>query len=1091
MVACLTPAASTPAFAIGPRPRTNLLPPAGELVLRVHAPAGESQTVHLRSNKCTIGSAAGCTLRLRSPSVLALHCWILRGAAGTIVRRLQHATMLNGRALVESALRPGDRLQVGSLELEVIACNEPVKQEPAFFTPPPEALNEVVQLRCQLTAQEEKTKRVEAEARQGFESSIMAAERADQLRDALAAAHEQLEEACRDLARAQSSQQAQAQELQASQQQRQALETNQQALSQQLEQARSELQAVSRERESLVCEAQAVQATVAELRGAVADQEANLQSQQAQFQAERSSWESERKNLAAERENLESERTQLQRRLHQRDAELDALRSTTMAQTGAMTVAISELSETQRSLKEELSERCAALTAQVAEKQSQLDRQQEQLAAKQQELDCLQQALTDHQAKDTKLAELERCYAEKCAQCDAQELELGGLKANTIVFGQIDEREQTLLGREIALAEHEEAVSQREAKFAQREAVFTQREAELAQRDVGFGQRETELMQREAGLAEREAFVASREGSFAERENCFGERERDLADRVAKLEADRRELEVRQQELNTSAGDLNGQQQQLAGREEEWVRREQELAARAEQLNAQCDAIASERHEMTGLRDQLQDERNELLLQRQELSEAQEQLTRREFQVAEHEAQRGAFPAPACEATLDTAALEQQAAELEGQLAAAADRLVALTQLQEQCLEQRATLASREQQLAMRASELDAREQHLTELACQLEQRLTQQPQSCGPAVLPAACQLPAEPELPAACQHDSPHGEDQPVNVDADCSGGPQAEASFEPPANMTANWTPEGLAALVNGGSLSGAFRTNRGDDEQAAEGLRNPAPDAAAENVHDSCEVDAVLSRLVRAGLWRSGEAPEAAGEAGGSSEAEREALSRRVQTATGEAELPLGTGTGDGPSSGSGSGDGDEESIESYMERLMKRVRGDAPGAPSDSKPLTGSRPTPPPVVAPPPTIEDTANSEPAEYSPRRMAPELNENLTAMRELANTAARSAIDRHVRQSTVRKAYGKLVGACSTVTASLVLGYWAWHVQSFPASVAGGIGGAVGGYWTLTAIRRLATLRRLNREQLKAEQAKAAQSQALPAPIASRLDQ
>jgi hypothetical protein len=92
---------------------------------------------------------------------------------------------------------------------------------------------------------------------------------------------------------------------------------------------------------------------------------------------------------------------------------------------------------------------------------------------------------------------------------------------------------------------------------------------------------------------------------------------------------------------------------------------------------------------------------------------------------------------------------------------------------------------------------------------------------------------------------------------------------------------------------------------------------------------------------------------------------------------------------------------------------------------------------------------------------------------MRELANTAARSAIDRHVRQHTVRQAVGKLIGAFATVTASIVLGYWAYRVQSLPATAAAGIGGSVGGYWTWAAFRRLGVLRRLNQAQAKAAKA------------------
>ena len=86
---------------------------------------------------------------------------------------------------------------------------------------------------------------------------------------------------------------------------------------------------------------------------------------------------------------------------------------------------------------------------------------------------------------------------------------------------------------------------------------------------------------------------------------------------------------------------------------------------------------------------------------------------------------------------------------------------------------------------------------------------------------------------------------------------------------------------------------------------------------------------------------------------------------------------------------------------------------------------------------------------------------------MRELANTAARSAIDKHVRKHTGKQATGKLFGACLTVCASLVLAYWAWYGQSLPATVGAAIGGCVGLYWTWAAVRRLFSLMRLNQEQ------------------------
>jgi hypothetical protein len=158
--------------------------------------------------------------------------------------------------------------------------------------------------------------------------------------------------------------------------------------------------------------------------------------------------------------------------------------------------------------------------------------------------------------------------------------------------------------------------------------------------------------------------------------------------------------------------------------------------------------------------------------------------------------------------------------------------------------------------------------------------------------------------------------------------------------------------------------------------------------------------------------------------------------------------------------------EEESIESYMERLMKRVRGDSPAAAGRMLPV--EPPTAPPALAPQPVApappQEPAEEPAGEYSPRRTAPELATNMSAMRELANTAARSAIDRHVRQHTGRQALGKLFGALLTVAFSGVVGYWSLRAQSLGAGVAALLGGGLGFYWTWAAVRRLAVLRRLN---------------------------
>ena len=115
-------------------------------------------------------------------------------------------------------------------------------------------------------------------------------------------------------------------------------------------------------------------------------------------------------------------------------------------------------------------------------------------------------------------------------------------------------------------------------------------------------------------------------------------------------------------------------------------------------------------------------------------------------------------------------------------------------------------------------------------------------------------------------------------------------------------------------------------------------------------------------------------------------------------------------------------GEEESIEDYMKRLMARMRG---GSIEDEP-----KPAPAPVVKAAPAPIQSADSmssskiplpgaaterapssttgpfNPEEYVPKALAPEKTRNMAAMRELANTSARSAI-----QVSARRRYGTAI--------------------------------------------------------------------------------
>jgi chromosome segregation ATPase len=115
---------SSVALPVSTRRNRLLGTPADSLTLRVLNKEHHGRELSLRGAKCSVGSAPGCTLRLRGAGVSPLHCLILRGPGGTIVRCRSSRTLLNGAPFDDAPLRPGDRLQIGPVELEVVACTE-------------------------------------------------------------------------------------------------------------------------------------------------------------------------------------------------------------------------------------------------------------------------------------------------------------------------------------------------------------------------------------------------------------------------------------------------------------------------------------------------------------------------------------------------------------------------------------------------------------------------------------------------------------------------------------------------------------------------------------------------------------------------------------------------------------------------------------------------------------------------------------------------------------------------------------------------------------------------------------------------------
>ncbi len=159
--------------------------------------------------------------------------------------------------------------------------------------------------------------------------------------------------------------------------------------------------------------------------------------------------------------------------------------------------------------------------------------------------------------------------------------------------------------------------------------------------------------------------------------------------------------------------------------------------------------------------------------------------------------------------------------------------------------------------------------------------------------------------------------------------------------------------------------------------------------------------------------------------------------------------------------------EEESIDRYMARLLERTRG-AGG--SGSQPPEGSSRTtagpdgPAALKAPEsePEVYEPEDSavpaaepragKPAQVPRRKGALEGTANLTAMRELANLAARSAIDRHARRSLARLSAGKSTVILTALLAGgALLGMW-WFLEAGPmAFYAGSVSLLVALFWGL----------------------------------------
>lgn len=139
----------------------------------------------------------------------------------------------------------------------------------------------------------------------------------------------------------------------------------------------------------------------------------------------------------------------------------------------------------------------------------------------------------------------------------------------------------------------------------------------------------------------------------------------------------------------------------------------------------------------------------------------------------------------------------------------------------------------------------------------------------------------------------------------------------------------------------------------------------------------------------------------------------------------------------------SGDEDEASIEEYMNRLLQRMQGREEPPPTP----VGAAATPAPKTVPTKSMTETVPlkprvktvelSETSEYTPR--APERTSDIAAMRELANSTARSAIAASHKRSAIGAASTKIAVCGVAAATGVTLLIWSGITLSITTLLAG----------------------------------------------------
>jgi len=554
---------------------------AGELVLRLHGSSHHGQTVRLRSAKCTVGSDTSCTLKLAGPGIAPVHCLILRGPAGAIVRRWSADTRLNGRSFHESLLAAGDRLSIGPVELEVLATDAPNDRRPsneqAASAAPRIERQALQQERDQIQRERQEVEKQRAEL--------------DERREEMAAAMRELR-----------TRQYEHETKLAEQWERLDAERKLWRPKVDAELARLSNDRTQFDQQRAAWEA-AREAERRSLRQELDDRADELSTESSRIEAEWRTLTSERNDFETwcrdQRDSLSSAEAALVRNQQEHESRLAAARQTAIQQDTARVRMLVESLDAAEAAQLRTQEELATTRGGLTELETQLAQERAALAAARAELAAAglqaQVSLAElRESFESKLAAMGNDLGATQARLAAEQDELAAARRELAEARQTFEQEiaaarqhvaeqesqaemrrQDLQVREQSLSEQLQALTERETRLAeaqketglrheQDEHHRAEAEASFEQRSAALAAEQARLNELDQALAARQATANERDQALATRQAEADERDRALAARKAELESKAESLEQRQRELQDSIDRFEAEQKRQA-----------------------------------------------------------------------------------------------------------------------------------------------------------------------------------------------------------------------------------------------------------------------------------------------------------------------------------------------------------------------------------------------------------------------------------------------------------------------------------------------------------------------------------------------